>query len=382
MADTTFQMPNYDESVVPLNHPAADMFHECFKSQGGRLTDTAKYVEFSNFIEYFRRRCWFGLNRLNVLLPPNALQSTYFDFIANRNLNAIASSSMSYDLVGLYSGSILNLAVLFFILLSHPEVLPELGDPSKETAWFDDLSDCEWTGTLSKVFSAIRPRSDALNFPKDPARYSAAALMATIALDFLFFHEIGHLVLGHIDYLANLTGDRVFTEVRTGQFLLPETSHGLELQADEFAALISLGTCFGIDSSQTPQAFPSTAEAIRRWTFAVGLLFLVFDRGDTRVAAHKDQDHPHSAVRLMNVFRRSINGAVISGSPATELHDAWQLAVKDLGSVSLRFNMGSAVWYVSGAEHDEISKSLVELSNHWTSIAQEVKSYSRLVSRE
>src|SRR5260221_8421109 len=111
MRDSGFRLPDYDQEVVPLNHSATEIFHECFKSYGGRLPDVADFGPLSQFVEYYKRRYWFALGQLSKELPyVKALEATYFDFIDNQSLNAVASRSMGYDLVGFHSGSILNIS--------------------------------------------------------------------------------------------------------------------------------------------------------------------------------------------------------------------------------------------------------------------------------
>jgi hypothetical protein len=372
-------LPGYNQSVVPANHPAEEAFDETFRPYGGRVVGPSSYGPLAGFVEYYRRRYWFLLRGLTAALPHDKrLASTYLGVIDNRNLNAIATCSHRFDLVGIYAGSIANLSVLYFMLLSHPEVLPHVGDVSKERAWFDDLSECGWTGPLANVMSRVKPRPDRIEFPKDPIRYVAAAQMGAMALDFLFLHEMGHLLLGHLDYLIHASGNKMVAEVRDEASLSSPVSHGIELQADEHACHISLGAAFGIDGSPDPQAFRSTTEALRRWTFAIGLLFLVFDRNDTAVVAHEWQDHPHSAVRLWNVSQMSDRAAGLSGRDPAELSEWWLQAVKDLGDVSLRFNLRSAVWHVAGTGFDKVPAALEQLNKAWSAIAPDLKRFNRL----
>ncbi len=62
-------------------------------------------------------------------------------FTANLQLNAFATASDRIDLIAIYAGAPFILIHTFNCLMSHPEVLPHIGNPRSEKPPFDTLED-------------------------------------------------------------------------------------------------------------------------------------------------------------------------------------------------------------------------------------------------
>lgn len=57
----------------------------------------------------------------------------YFDFIDNRDFNALATTADGYEFISIFSGTIFHLYRLFFSFMSDPKVLPTFGNTDGES---------------------------------------------------------------------------------------------------------------------------------------------------------------------------------------------------------------------------------------------------------
>jgi hypothetical protein len=184
---------------------AASVFDRCFKQLGGRLkTMPGKDVLLGP--EWFKRRFWDYLAKLQASeLYGNALGDGYLDYIDNPTLNAVVSPSEDLVLFGLFLGAVDNLSTFFHVVLSHPEVFPDVGDPGEQSKWFEDLSAWDWNLSLALAWQSYRSLQDTTPPLAKGLRSVFAGHLLMFALDFVFFHEVGHWCNGH---------DRFATKIR------------------------------------------------------------------------------------------------------------------------------------------------------------------------
>jgi hypothetical protein len=92
----------------------------------------------------------------------------------------------------------------FFLLLACAEIVPAIGNPLNERSpGFPPLgSFLDYNG--EKRFGRVMPR--------DRARTAAAFWFGDVAVLFVFFHELGHVFGGHVDYLRDRAGRLVLAE--------------------------------------------------------------------------------------------------------------------------------------------------------------------------
>ncbi|MBA4056647.1 MAG: hypothetical protein C0490_18175, partial [Marivirga sp.] len=103
------------------------------------------------------------------------------DFVENFMPNACAASYKKKYLIGVNTGFFAAAWDLFLRMLSHEKILTTIGDCSKEKfpgpdAWGPEM------------------------VPKDETRLHYAAHLTNLALNYVFQHELGHILGGHIDY--------------------------------------------------------------------------------------------------------------------------------------------------------------------------------------
>jgi hypothetical protein len=269
---------------------------------GGRLPDHA-YAGFRPFLAGIKayvdaRNEWL---RTNVAWA-KPLPKIVFDFTAQTDMNAKAVVAGGELLIGLSVGSVILAHDLFFRLLSHPAVLPGVGDPEAERAgravyqfYFDS----------DQLVSALGERGLTLNDlrPRDPVRDLVARGMAALAVDFLVVHELRHVLAGHTSYLEEKyagAGDRPTM-----------TNQSLEMDADADAFQNGIGRALYLadDSTRCPAnwrpIFPAPVDAMRNYLFAIYAFFRyslgvrLGDQADWKTAAY-----PPEGVRTVMILGR------------------------------------------------------------------------------
>lgn len=107
--------------------------------------------------------------------------------------------------VGLSYGVLANLFACFMGLLSHPEVMPHIGDSSNTQCRFTKvergLVDFTYESDLIKKCTPVSKGFPLWNYPKDEDRILYAILLADISYQFILYHEWGHLIGGHLGFL-------------------------------------------------------------------------------------------------------------------------------------------------------------------------------------
>src|SRR4051812_44553146 len=102
-------------------------FNELFHDKGGKFY----YPECNPdpLLEY-RFKFYKHIGIIRKKYP--SIPFIYFDYIPNDNIGAVVSKKNDIYFIGLYTGCYFSLMDLYFKLLSSKEVLPEIGDVSKE----------------------------------------------------------------------------------------------------------------------------------------------------------------------------------------------------------------------------------------------------------
>ena len=131
----------------------------------------------------------------------------HFDWIENEEINACAFPHRGKYFIGVNAGTSVYFHSLFSRLLSHPRILPHIGNAANE-----DESRVPPTplriGKGELVASNFLPV-----IPKDPDRRYVYEYLNRTAFKFLIGHEITHLIHGHIAYIEDRLGHRGIREL-------------------------------------------------------------------------------------------------------------------------------------------------------------------------
>jgi hypothetical protein len=155
----------------------------------------------------------------------------HFDYVENTNVNAVAFEADGHEFVGIWIGTVLTIHIFLGCLLANQHLLPSIGAVSEEVEFEPEGSDVAW---LTRI-------------PKDPARRSYAHLLSEIAVEFLFRHELAHLMNGHVRLLNKWTGTNFLVEFdeHRCQAISNLGWQTLEMDADSFAVGQGIATVLG-----------------------------------------------------------------------------------------------------------------------------------------
>jgi hypothetical protein len=205
----------------------------------GKLPDGMLLVK-----EHVRARANIGSAR-QPTISNGTMPDIDFHFIDGVELNAIAFESGGRAYIGVHSGAVFLTHDLFLRMLSHPEILPRIGNASAERVgpWHS-----QGLMTDYSKLSIGRPAGCTLDAiaPRDPTRREFAYYLARIAMDFIVFHEFGHIRNGHCRYVSALKGNSFISEgvlsagAGASNGIDPLTRQVIELDADAFAANMTL----------------------------------------------------------------------------------------------------------------------------------------------
>ncbi len=157
--------------------------------------DIAQFGE-GNMLQYF-------LKELEaVLIQVNESDSCTVCFTNSKNYNAMVRNNGNNKRLEINIGVIMLIYHLSYILMLSNTIFPEIGGS-------EDISDFNF---FDFEFPAIESREDnfkEINFysgPSDPLRLAIAQVIAMFGVEFVLFHELGHILGGHLEYLQERLG--------------------------------------------------------------------------------------------------------------------------------------------------------------------------------
>jgi hypothetical protein len=184
----------------------------------------------------------------------------------NQQRNAVSDRVENSLCCGIFSSVPYHFLELATCCLLHREFLPFLGHPESSSDQLEKLEKTVIFGFYAEHFADLDKHEQFLEslHIRCPIRAAAAEWLMHLMLEFYWYHEIGHALYGHADYLQ---GKRRSTAVAEGdaidlrgRMLLERIV--LEKQADAFAdtELFSVATIDG--SMRAGEAFGLTREQV------------------------------------------------------------------------------------------------------------------------
>jgi hypothetical protein len=278
-------------------------FHNVFLNRGG-LFDSKRFGEFSRYFEYTKMELY---QRVKVIRSVDSkLPAVYIDFIDNDKFNAVATKKEDRYYIGINWGSVLILYDLFQRIMTSPKIFPHIGDASKEE--------------IKKIYNPLITEFSKLILsndldrglgPKDVERKSHAATLTSLAIGFLFLHEYGHILNGHIDLKGNLFNSFSLSEMENdSNSFTPLNSQTIEVDADRFATTFSIWFLdmsnhknFESDTSAAEKFCLSHFEKqLETLSFAIYSLFRIFDHKTHTLDEMQKKSHPTEVIRLDMYF--------------------------------------------------------------------------------
>jgi len=257
----------------------AEIFHREMTHLGGRLKVPSGSPAEKTYGK-IAERAKLLISKAREEVP--RLPHIHFDFVFNGDINAYAFKSDGRYFIGLNTGAIYMLELVFMRMLADSRLFPFTGNPSEEANDLPPLAG--YVPQAQQMYEAgliAKP-------PKTNPRSSYATHLFDHSLLFLMGHEIAHITLGHVDYLQSKTEAALIAEMDWNQTdaegLIERQS--IEAQADTrsvFSGIASIQLTHAMPNlERRPWANspPRPETMIFDWAFAMNSLFRLF--GDSR----------------------------------------------------------------------------------------------------
>lgn len=365
-------IPSFPRSIEEADPEHVRAFDAAFHPYGGR------FLQEDDRLTWYRLRYWHYVKAFRQSpLHRRYLERFHFDLVADDYLNAAATRHGATHLIGLNVGAISNFEAFFSLVLSQPEIFPDIGDASRETRWIASLADCDWRLPWSAALErAALHRRPPPSFPVDRRRKLYAHRLAILATDFLFFHELGHLANGHLEYLETEHRPLGVRELAHGD-LSSEAAldqQALEMNADSHAILVMTRDWFTRpDDLPANTAFETVTEAIESLALAAVSVFLLFDPYSTPVTAYGRSAHPHPAVRLMNVGLMAWSAAAGNARSVKRVQASWLRGLTQAEAMCRAAGVGSSVWNAIAVDLEGVDAEYQRIATHFQSVDRSLR---------
>jgi hypothetical protein len=315
-----------DHPIILAPQPRADYFHNATIREGG-LLDLAKCSRLTrnDFLPVALRiaarvdswceepRCRRFFDRL------------YAGFVVNPSANAFAVWDPAGHILAVNTGLVWLLHELFCTLFSHPLFAPEIGGGSGDAEPFDSIRQGFWpqSGIVHEsplgVFFRSHPRAT------NEHRQLVAVTMSQMAVEFAFYHELGHLVGGHAGFIAASAGTNGIHELDTrpaGAGIPIPLRRALEFEADNFAVQAAIANRLMLKYVDTTETYPGESSPFERayycWSMALAGVFRLFSQQGLDIAGYDSRTHPHPLARALAAGLYAVGSTAMPEMPQRE----------------------------------------------------------------
>lgn len=239
------------------------------------------------------------------LLKP--FPSIIYDYINNFSFNAHAFKYKEDYIIGIHVAVWAILNDLFNRMLAHNEIFPEIGNPAKESS---DTSVKDYYDNVLDLLNNSHQGIFKLKFPTDLQRKLYAYHLTGRAMDFVFEHELAHILFGHADYLYDRYGIHCVSEFQPSEVVnqYQFDLQTLEMNADTMALLSCCSRALNTvnNNSKVHPAFrafyKNYYQAFSDIAFAIYNTIRVFGDGDYKNIQLGKSTHPDPRVRQLQIF--------------------------------------------------------------------------------
>jgi hypothetical protein len=297
---------------------------------------------FNEVVDEFVAKGHFVLDSLQAHLhTPWKTRLLDIVIVDNSELNACAAKDIDRDRIYIFRGVLERTYGTILGLLSTPTFLPAFGNVDMES-----LPKELPAGGFPPVPLLKRAGSSdeyaPLFLPNDPHRITVADVLIEVALEFLLYHEIGHVLGGHLEIPVVNANVPAIAENRRDVNKIDDRllGHVLECDADAFSchitSMIHMSTKVA-NSLQDVVNMPNMRPqdfALSTYLTAIGALFRsLFPDAPVKISDH-DSSHPHPAVRacliaISVMARQSQNGQF----SVSNLHEILEGSIGNLEDV-------------------------------------------------
>jgi hypothetical protein len=236
--------------------------------------------------------------RFRVKIPP-----VHICILAGKELGACVTKYNGKFFIGISFGTFFILQGLFCHSLASPNVLVEYGDPSQEIQ-----NPKVFNFQITDLYQYVASVADEV-VPKGLQRCEMAENFYSYAIHFLVFHELGHALLGHIDFKVASSGESEFADesrVDPPQGKIENhVSQFLELDADTFAIQQSFRNIEGVVNAyggDQKMKLKLMSIYVCSWAFSVYALCRLFNRFEPDGADLMKSGHPSPGIKQLNLL--------------------------------------------------------------------------------
>jgi hypothetical protein len=240
----------------------------------------------------------------------NESVDVWLDFVDAKDVNACVFRHEKMHCIAVHRLTASGMLQMFGEILTRSAVFPETGGLERiGPATATSPIHCPPSGRVGPLVSVVEA-GIAAALPADPQRFQLATFLQRLSLDLIYFHELSHLLLGHV-------GD---AEVRFGPCGLFEVPNNLAAAASvdrefvaDFSAGLALADCLAkhrftaagkvgtVEDSEDQRARDlKLAELLM---FSVGVTFSMFESQLVRQGMRGAKGYPLSETRWFSVLR-------------------------------------------------------------------------------
>lgn len=331
-------------------HELKDSFNTGVMQYGGKLNRKNIHVltksGLDELLDYYY---WLISSAQYAPEQYNPTGKLYVDFVDSPMCNAIAFEKNGREFIGIFLGAVARIYHIFYLFLSSPDVLIDIGKASEESVDKKRIIELH-TKDPDGPWQALRP--------KDDSRFMVAQHLAWNAMAFLFGHEIAHICRAHLKYLQTEIGWNEYLEYPFAAISTQVATQlqQLELDADTAAAEVNMILWRKLIQRGT---FPLLSKIlpVKTWGISLALLFRILDFEERRVHPHGYQTHPIPAVRFLQIVYEGINefGESPEANHMQPLGEAW-------GIVDAWWRESGLATYSFRSFDEDIEKTIDELN--------------------
>jgi hypothetical protein len=307
------------------------------------------------------------------------------NFINNYLLNAVASKSGNEYYIGVYAGAFYLINELFLRMMASPNVLPDIGDVTKEKPT-QKIYNPQLIDFADLMVAKPEPDPEHI-LPVDPTRQLYASLFAKAALYFLFDHEYAHVIFGHVDFIGQASSVFSIEEAQLKISTIPAIDfQTLEMDADSFAThhgILFVKTAIDhIDQLPAHRRpfFSGWENGISNWLFSIYALFRLFGYREYKASDLLTHSHPPVGIRqrmIYHTLRRLCEERLETGITSRintiylDTIDKVEQAFNEISEIPLT---RSAIDF---AYTPEASNHIFAIVENWKKVRPELEKYAR-----
>ena len=282
-----------------------DVFTLVAGDYGGVLAES----RYGGLQQAMSKVCAVTLQGLRSDEPEGDILARLFDrialrFIENWDPNALVLPVKRHSYVGIYGGAATVVPAITFAASRSERVWTDLPGGGSHGESFAPLLTCLAGRRMIEPEVEVEVSEETLYRPPETeARHEAAQVVASLAWQFIYLHEICHVLNGHLDFMHRELGVAMLLEADESPGSRPGSpmAHAIELDADS-RAISLIAELSGPMSMDPEDREGATTRLLRFQIVALGIVFELFDWESLTLQEAAKRFHPHPAVRMASAL--------------------------------------------------------------------------------